>query len=519
MKDGFKPRKYQENLYEGAKDESTLIVLPTGLGKTIVAAMIIDYVIQDEEDTCLFLAPTRPLVEQHVETIRDFIPRLGGWTMAVDGSIKPEKREQIVSMNRVICATPQTIRNDIQDERIDLSKVKLLVIDEAHRAVGNYAYTDICSWYGTRPRSQILSLTASPGDDEKKIREILHNVRAENLLYKRRDDEDVEPYTHETDIDFQEVKLGPGLKDVKTFLNSSFKQKVEKAVKLGYVRDNKGKHSRTVLLKYMRSLQAKVSNGEKHHRIFQTMSLIAEALKIQHAIGLVESHGLQPLQEYFDGVKKDAEKGASKAVQKLLDDGYFQAAMKLTERLLDNGYEHPKFDKLRKLVHKQIEKKENSKIIIFTQYRDAATAIVDKLTEEGVSSHIFVGQSKKKGTGLTQTEQKEVLSDFREASFTCLVSTSVGEEGLDIPQVDLVVFFEPVPSAIRTVQRRGRTGRKHVGKVITLVTKDTRDEAYRWSSHHKEKNMYKAIESVKKKLHGDSEEKSDENDQKTLSDF
>lgn len=518
MKEGFKPREYQKNLFEEAKDKSSLLVLPTGLGKTIVAAMIIDYVIKEEEDTCLFLAPTRPLVEQHIQTVREFIPRLADWTMGVDGSVDPSKRQKIVSMNRVICATPQTIRNDIQEERIDLSKVKLLIIDEAHRAVGNYAYTDICSWYGMRPRSQILSLTASPGDDEQKIREIIHNVRAERLIYKKRDDPDVEPYTHETNIDFQEVKLGPGLKDVKTFLQSSFEQKVEKAIKLGYVRDNKGKHSRRVLLKYMHSLQAKVSNGEKHHRIFQTMSLIAEALKIQHAIGLVESHGLQPLQNYFEGVKEDAEKGASKAVQKLLEDGYFQAAMRLTEKLLDNGYEHPKFEKLRMLVSEQVRSKEKSKIIIFTQYRDAATTIVEKLEDDGVSSHIFVGQSKKKGTGLSQKEQKEVLEDFRNAEFTCLVSTSVGEEGLDIPQVDLVVFFEPVPSAIRTVQRRGRTGRKHVGKVITLVTKDTRDEAYRWSSHHKEKRMYRAIKAVKDKLEG-AEPGEEESGQKTLGDF
>jgi Fanconi anemia group M protein len=77
--------------------------------------------------------------------------------------------------------------------------------------------------------------------------------------------------------------------------------------------------------------------------------------------------------------------------------------------------------------------------------------------------------------------------------------TSVGEEGLDIPQVDLVLFYEPIPSAVRSIQRRGRTGRLDEGSVIVLLAKGTRDEGYRWSSFHKEKRMHKLIKDLQRK--------------------
>ena len=51
------------------------------------------------------------------------------------------------------------------------------------------------------------------------------------------------------------------------------------------------------------------------------------------------------------------------------------------------------------------------------------------------------------------------------SSTSSLVATSIAEEGLDIPEVDLVVFYEPIPSEIRYIQRRGRTGRKTAGNV------------------------------------------------------
>ncbi|MHB8560561.1 MAG: helicase-related protein, partial [Thermoplasmataceae archaeon] len=101
--------------------------------------------------------------------------------------------------------------------------------------------------------------------------------------------------------------------------------------------------------------------------------------------------------------------------------------------------------------------------------------------------------SKGEDEGINQKKQEGIIRGFREGEFNVLVATSVAEEGLDIPSTDLVIFYEPVPSEIRTIQRRGRTGRHHAGKVIILIYKDSRDSAYYYSSIRKEAAMRKNI--------------------------
>jgi Fanconi anemia group M protein len=90
----------------------------------------------------------------------------------------------------------------------------------------------------------------------------------------------------------------------------------------------------------------------------------------------------------------------------------------------------------------------------------------------------------------------KVLSEFRKGEFSTLVSTSISEEGLDIPSIDTAIFFEPVPSALRTVQRKGRVGRAKTGNVYVLITKGTVDEKYKWVAYYKEKRMRKAIKNI-----------------------
>ena len=138
--------------------------------------------------------------------------------------------------------------------------------------------------------------------------------------------------------------------------------------------------------------------------------------------------------------------------------------------------------------------------MIFSQYRDTCEKIVNELKAMGISSILFVGQANKRQKGLSQKKQIEILDQFRNNEFQILVSSSVGEEGLDIPQVDEVIFYEPIPSAIRQIQRRGRTGRQEKGRVTIFVTKDTRDVGYRWAAHHKEKRMYRNLKDIKKNL-------------------
>ncbi|MBI2665606.1 hypothetical protein HYX12_03230, partial [Candidatus Woesearchaeota archaeon] len=160
-----------------------------------------------------------------------------------------------------------------------------------------------------------------------------------------------------------------------------------------------------------------------------------------------------------------------------------------------------------------------SKVIIFTQFRSTAEEIVKAVQELDLKGHIFVGQAKKNGVGFSQKQQKEILDQFRAGEFSVLIATSVAEEGLDIPKVDKVIFYEPIPSAIRSIQRRGRTGRLEKGEVTVLVTAGTRDEAYRWSAHHKEKRMYRNLESLKKEFYSSNESIAKERNDTSLSQF
>jgi Fanconi anemia group M protein len=107
-----------------------------------------------------------------------------------------------------------------------------------------------------------------------------------------------------------------------------------------------------------------------------------------------------------------------------------------------------------------------------------------------ISCKGFFGQSKKHGQkGLNQDKQLSILEDFRNGKFQVLVATSVAEEGLNIPNVDLVIFYEPVPSEIRFIQRKGRTGRFSNGRVIILSYENSIDIKYLESSKRKLSKM------------------------------
>ena len=173
--------------------------------------------------------------------------------------------------------------------------------------------------------------------------------------------------------------------------------------------------------------------------------------------------------------------------------------MWLTHNLHESGSKHPKISRLCSIVDQQLRKKPNSTMIIFANYRDSVKEIVSVLENvSGAKPVSFVGQRE----GITQKDQAKVLNDFKEGLYNVLVATSVGEEGIDIPDMDMAMFYEPVPSGIRSIQRRGRVGRTKIGRVIVLITKNTRDEGYYWSAFHKEKRMKTVLYQMKKGFKG-----------------
>ncbi|MEK6960456.1 MAG: DEAD/DEAH box helicase [Nanoarchaeota archaeon] len=495
------PRLYQETILNTCVLDNTLVVLPTGLGKTLIAMMLAAQRLMQYPGTkILVLAPTKPLVEQHHKSFSaHFVPEAGSHHVFT-GDVSPEKRAQIWKETTFVYATPQSLENDILSNRIRFEEVSLVIFDEAHHAVGDYAYVYLSKRYDETSRyPRALGLTASPGANVEHIIEVCKNLKIKEIEVRSTDDADVAPYLQDTDIKWVHVELTPEMLEIKKNLDECFSSKVKEAQNIGLLA--KGNLTKTDLLKAQAEIHGRISHGERDFETLRSISLIAEAMKISHAQELLESQGLNGLQAYFQKMDAEAGRTTTKAVKNLVRDASWRMAYVKTNRLVSQGIKHPKIPTLIKLLIERISDKPGEKAIVFTQFRETAKEITDELNNQtGICAEIFVGQAKKGTTGSSRKEQAAILSRFRENACNVLVATSVAEEGLDIPSVNLVVFYEPIPSAIRSIQRRGRTGRNDRGEIHTLVTKGTRDEIYRWSAHHKEKKMYRTLSEIKRTL-------------------
>ena len=494
----FQPRLYQQTILASAIEKNTLVVLPTGLGKTYVFLMLAAQRLKKYPDSkVLLLGPTRPLIDQYYKLfLRHFtIPE--NELAVFTGFVKPEIREELWKTAKIIFSTPQGLENDLISNRFSLESVSLLGLDEAHRAVGDYSYVWIAKQYTKKSiHSRIIGLTASPGSDIEKITEVCRNIYVDNVEIRTDEDPDVKPYIKDVKIKWIYVDLPPHFKRIQKYLSDCLKSKIHKIREILPKLNNPIETKRDMLALHSFLLKNITNNYEN----MRSLSLLAEAMKVQHALELLESQGISPLLEYLEELVAKSKTTKVKAVKNLTKDLNFKSALVLTRNLKESNIEHPKYSELKKIVT-QYTKDPKKKIIVFSQYRDSITALNNVINQlPNVKSRIFVGQAKKKGSGLSQKQQLKILQEFEDNKFNVLIMSSVGEEGLDIPVVDAVIFYEPVPSAIRTIQRRGRTGRQKEGEVVILVAKGTRDEAYRWSSFHKEKRMYRILKDLKTKF-------------------
>lgn len=515
----FVPRRYQEVIFSKAIERNTLVVLPTGLGKTAIALMISAHrIINFPKSKIVFLAPTKPLIEQHRDYFQKYLLLNNEVLSVFSGTISPEKRKELWKDSTFIFSTPQGFENDILSGKISFEDVSLIIFDEAHRAVGDYSYIFLAKKYmGQAKNPLILSLSASPGDSTEKINELCKNLFIENIEYRSLDDEDVKDYVEETKINWVEVDQNKEFTKLTNYLNEFFQNRIKLLNDLGLYKGTYKDLSKSQILKLQSELQVLISKGETSPELFKSISVVAEILKMMYANELAQTQTLNAFVDYMEELNSQSLTTKTKSVKNIVNDIMFKSALITARDLISKGLEHPKIAKLKHLITDIIKNEPSSKIIIFSQYRQTATEL-KKHIDEIITSEIFFGQAKKNNISFSQKKQKEILDSFRNGNFSCLIATSVAEEGLDIPKVDHVIFYEPVPSAIRSVQRRGRTGRHSKGFVSVLITKGTQDEIFRWVSFHKEKKMYSALNFFKNK--NDSIKALKENKlQKSLTEF
>jgi Fanconi anemia group M protein len=477
-------REYQSSLADSCYYYSTLVVLPTGLGKTIIALRVMAEILNREGGKALFLAPTKPLVEQHASYLHQHL--LARKIVQLTGEVPPEERQEEWQRHDVIVSTPQVIANDLRKGRIDLSEVRLIVFDEAHRAVGRYAYVPIAQAYRST-RGRVLGITASPGGTKARIKAVCENLNIHNIESRSENSPDVSDHIHEIKFEVVEVELPERISQIATILRGMYVDYISQLNRMGFLKVEGAPNVRYVI-EMSKSLRARTFGRKKNGYVFKALGLQAMAIKIGHALELAETQGMRALSNYIEKVKAEAKtKKGSKASQRIAANPSIQTI----EQLLTEEEVHPKMPLVTELVYSQLIKNPNSKVMVFTNYRDSCEAVYRNIVSiEGVRASKLIGQtSKANDKGQKQKEQVEVLEKLRSGAINAIVATCVGEEGLDVANTDLVIFYEPVPSEIRSIQRRGRTGRSGPGRVVVLVTKGTSDEPALASSLKKERTM------------------------------
>ena len=489
-------RAYQLEATNASLSSSTLLVLPTAMGKTAVQWMVIAETLRKNNGMALLLAPTNALVDQQHRGLDRVMNLQDGETIArMTGATPPTKRKGAWEEHRIVVATPQVVRNDAQNGILNLSKVSVLIVDEAHRATGNAAVAQIGDMLmEANSNATILGATASPGWNESAVEEVCQRLHLEGIHVRGSDEPMLKPYSSPLEIQEIRVPVPSELREMAAPLETWLEAIISRERRLGhYIRS--GTISMGGLNEAMQRVQAAIARDERI--AYRSAGDIGIAIRLHNLSNLLVCQGIAASREAIRRMQtrlKLKEKGERK-LKEFLDDSRIR---NLEEKLEGMDEIHSKVSFTRRVIRQEISRNPDGRMIIFANYRDTVAAIVSFIEDiPGIKPTPFVGQANRDKDGMSHSEQIERLDAFRNGEYNVLVTTSVGEEGLDIPRADLVLFYEPVGSEIRTIQRRGRTGRHNSGTVYVLIAQDTRDEGATAAAAKREERMLIAIRRVK----------------------
>jgi Fanconi anemia group M protein len=495
VRDGvIEDRDYQRRFVEKALEANTLAVLPTALGKTVIAELVAAELLHRYPGCrILFMAPTRPLALQHRESVLKHL-KLGEGEVAVVTGETAARPDVWNSLRvRFVTATPQAVWNDYRRGLVRLEEFALIVFDECHRSRSRYAYTRLAEEYIRRcPYPLILALTASPGSEEDKVVEVIKNLWIEQVVWMSEEDEEVSKYIPGIRVGWVRVKLPAEYEMIRDEIKGMIESVIAKLRESGLLRMPMEAVNRKVLVGLMNRLRAEIDSGVKGPNIHY-MTLLSAALSLYHAQELIESQHVYSLKHYLEEISR-SELRSHKTIASTPD---FRNLVRMVNQCT---VDHSKVDALASTLEAHFAEKPDDRVLVFANIRATAEVLVDRLRDRGYRAALFIGRAEgKHGPRMTQDEQMKTLKAFREGLYNVLVATSVGEEGLDIPECGLVVFYEPAVSGIRYIQRRGRTGRKLPGKAVILVTDKTVDEYYFREGYRRAKRMDKILQQASQK--------------------
>ncbi len=519
-------RQYQENIVNQCNNKNSLVVLPTGLGKTIIAILLIRKALEKyPKARIIILAPTRPLVTQHFKSCLRFLAVNEEAVVFFTGKISPERRIDLFLSSQIIISTPQVIKNDVERGRYSLEHVSLLIFDEAHRTKGNYAYNYLAPEYiNTCQDPLILGLTASPGKDYCHIQQLCDNLFIEKVVFKTYSNEDVMKYTYDIDTFLEYVDLPLKFLELSAVWYNLFENYLKFFIERKLIPPNKPYYSKLEFLAISRdiTISLKYENGntfemseeeylealyykspkiidivkENDLNIQSIFSYCSSCISLLHGKDLVETQNISLFKSFLDRLNWKAEQEILSA-KRIINSEHCKFIVEKLNQDENEFLHHPKIDKVISIVDEEHGEYKNDRIIIFTQYREMAEKLKHILNERFKGELIvekFIGQSTKtEDYGFSQNKQMDIIDQFREGLINVLVATSVAEEGLDIPNIDAIIFYEPVPSEIRLIQRRGRTGRHSPGRCYIMLTRSTVDIPYYGVALRKESTMNRIL--------------------------
>ena len=494
LNDGVDARAYQIRSLKNALTSSCLMVMPTGFGKTAVEWMMMAEFLRKSKKKILLIAPTTGLVEQQQRMAQEMLKIDDDLIVRYTGETSPSKRKAIWDAGTILIATSQVIRNDATNNLICLGDVSLIIFDEAHHATGNHAYAQVGDLYlKSNPKGFTLGATASPGSTKSAILEVARRLGIDRLDISKREDSLLQPYAVELDNKIIGIDLPDALITLIYPLQEHQAREIESLRRMGFMAPVENLTSKIITETQMnvsRAIERRDSRG------YNAARKVSDLRRMHMLLDLVKTQGIMPALSYLDKAEDDGRTG-DRGTNRFIGTNVIHNFRKVAKEL---GEIHPKCEIVCEMVKDKVSKSPESRILIFTEYRYTVHNLTKILGEiPGVKASQFIGQSSSgKKKGMTQKQQLQRLSEFRSGEINVLVATSVGEEGLDVPSADLVLMYEPVPSAIRAIQRRGRTARQSSGTVKTLIARNTRDEFVNMASRKREERMYKNLETIQR---------------------
>ncbi|KAL1791451.1 Fanconi anemia group M protein isoform X1 [Sigmodon hispidus] len=466
-------RDYQLQISRTALFCNTLVCLPTGLGKTFIAAVVMyNFYRWFPSGKVVFMAPTKPLVTQQMEACFHVMGIPQSHMAEMTGSTQAVNRKEIWCSKRILFLTPQVMINDLTRGACPASHIKCLVVDEAHKALGNYAYCQVVrELVKYTNHFRILALSATPGSDIKAVQQVITNLLIGKIELRSEDSPDILPYSHERRVEKLVVPLGEEL----GALQKTYIQILETFASSLIQRNVLMKRDIPNLTKYQIILARDQFRKNPSPNIVGIQQGIIEGefalcISLYHGYELLQQMGMRSLYFFLSGIMDGTKVKGNKSWN----------AKNTTEK-----------------------KCHETRVMIFSSFRDSVEEIAEMLLQHQPVIRVmtFVGHASGKNTkGFTQKEQLEVVRRFRDGGYNTLVSTCVGEEGLDIGEVDLIICFDAQKSPIRLIQRMGRTGRRRQGRIVVILSEGREERTYNQSQSNK-RNIYKAISGNGKVLH------------------